>query len=185
MTWCKNIFIWGVGFLSGILLFYIPKLQFSYEIKLVDLVSICVTLTIAFLIQLYLVRKSDINKIEKDMIIEQAKKVRDRFENVRDIFYDLYVSQAAATDRNKRILSVLKSLANSLETFEHSFTLARGQFVQPRCRRLRTIYYAYKKELTTLNPRQPYTEKTFQAAEAIFNDASRELISIMLYVNQN
>lgn len=185
MNWFKNIFVLLLGFVAAVFFLSIQKFDFSYEIKVADILGILVTLLIALLIQLYLVKKSDANKIEKDIIIEQAKTVRNRFENVRDAFFDLYISQTVSVERNKRMLSMLKSLANSIETFEHSFRLANSALARRPYKQIRMIYYAYKKELTIVDVRKPFSEKTFQVAEAIFDDANRELVSIILFVNQS
>jgi len=183
MIWCKNIVFFLAGLLAGILIFKIPKLQFIYEFKVLDLVGLVVTLIIAFIIQLYLVKKGDVDKTEKNIVIDQAKAVRERFDNVRTAAFEAYISQQPLEIHHKRLLSLFRILANSLEVFEHSASLANINCISSSKNRLRMIYFKYKALLTDGDFRKPISDNAFQLAEVAVNDAQRELVAIILKTN--
>lgn len=171
------------GLAAGLLAFSIPGFKLSREANVVHLLSILTTLIVAFLLQHYLKARSDDRRIEKNLIIEQAKAVRTTFETLRAAFTDFYLKSDATPPRNPALLAHLRQLSNAVTIFEAVLSETRIQCSPEAVQRIRSHYVSCKRELTQGSPRQPFTLATYLAADAALHRASQDITMLIMRVN--
>ncbi len=172
------------GFAAGLLVYSIPRLRISPEVNLVHLLSILNTLIVAFLLQHYLKSRSDDRRIEKNLIIEQAKAVRAAFDSVRAASSDYYLKSDTSPQRNVVLLSQLRQLSNALTILEQLLASASiPSDTTTTILQIRSHYSSCKRELTKGSPRQPIPIDAHLAADASSHKAGQDITKLIMRIN--
>jgi len=182
ITIWPTFFAWFAGGICfGIGLILVPKLKFSYEVSLAQILNIFLTLAVAFLFQYYLKQRTDSRKAEKDLVAAQIKAAIENLAVVRKTFLDCY--EAKSIKHASLLTTQLRNLSNAINLVEVVVDAANLQQDGKLLKEITSLYIRYKKTLTGKPfPKTPYDAKQFKSEETICENLHRRLILFSLQV---
>ena len=167
------------GTCFGLILTLIPDFRFSNEVDLVKLLTIFVTITVAFLFQYFLKSRTDSRKTEKDLVLAQIKMCGENVGLVRKIFLESFAQNSVKVELIRDQLRTLSNSINLTETLLDAAKLKHDKKLFPE---IKNSYLKYKKVLTGKPFPAPYTDKQFSHEEKLFERLHKALILFSLQV---
>lgn len=160
-------------------------LSLDLKVRPAELGALAISVYIAFFLQTYFEsRRSDL-RAEKDLLIEDYKDVVAALKSCREELEVCFYSGKMYPQATKKILTLLRHLANALDHMEVALRQSQCNCLLPEFAKIRDSYYRFKCASTGEGfPTNPVTDALYTLQSKIYKEMRAELQSLLFHVNR-
>ncbi len=140
-----------VGVQIGFFISRLPFINIEEKINVVDLLNLTVTITLAFLIAFYIEPKSQNNRIEKDIIIDNLKEISTCCKAIFNSLATHYKEVPLSEDNKNEMILKFKVLSNQIFSVRHQAEHCENLALTNGVNDLVSIYFEFKRRYTGFN----------------------------------
>lgn len=118
MTWLVGILLFLLGLGSGLALSHLHSFKFAFKLGIADIFNWVIVVGLARLLQIYWQRNYSDVRVEKDLLIQQAKDAAVALKEARSRFSECCDRRKITRDDARLTKVALRNLANSLYSLE-------------------------------------------------------------------
>jgi hypothetical protein len=177
-----------VGIILGLVIPEIIKINFSKGISPGELIDIFLTLFVAIIIPIYIKSNLQNRRIEKDILIEQAKEVRNYLDQIREIVTDCYHGNSIQLENQKSINKLIRKLSNSINSLNDELCYCKMKLDKCSNDCFFQTFVEYKKTVTGQNygsPKYAYSDKTYKDQEQIHDKFKKLINRLIIQINRH
>lgn len=174
-------------FLLGVLVNDVPRITFRSELSLGDFSNIILALFIAYYIQLYLGRKTNNKRVEKDILMQSCNRLNDELDELSRTIGDLYIKQQIVKkDMRTRIIIKIKKISNRLNLLSKNMDSYKNQDeINDIVSDLIGNQFKYWANLTNniMDKKPKISHDVYSKYESDINEYSGNIFKLIMYIN--
>jgi len=160
-------------------------LTLNREVKPIEVATLAFTVVIAILLQFYVVFSADNERVEKDLLILNARDALAKLRDCRDTFVECFEAKTIRSQDQTRIQTQLRSLNHALDALDICLGKSRCSSLCVVCKSLVQQAIKYKTILTGgIFPSQPYPPQVYTDHQTAYREMDEELQGLIFSINK-
>lgn len=185
MKWLERLIYFLLGFTICFFLLLFPNMTFKYEFDVADIFNLIITLLAALYIGAIVATKSTNVRVEKDIVISQAREIVSLIKQARQCFLKCYEEEAVSEEDRRSIISVMRNIANETRFLEEELEACKLKIGKEKINKARNHYSTLRYVLTGGNfPSQPYSHRDRNLMEEVYKSMHTDLNQLIIEVNR-
>lgn len=181
-----SLFLFLLGLFVGICGRDLVGLSFKKEFDIFDIFTLLVAIGIALAVQYYAQGKQNDLRKEKDLLIEQARKITDILPKSEDIFLEYFeYNKNIDQSYNKRMVPSLRRLGNEINHLEDQIKTSKLIAQKNNFSDLKKAYDDYRYQLLNLTFSRPISPQTEAEKSRLYRKLYEKVVEFISTVNSN
>ena len=188
MRWLLYFVFLLAGIFLGFLIREIPYIDVQHPLRIGEAAQLLLTFTLALIIPFYIDRKLTNTRTEKDVIIEQIKRIRISLNDTRKKVNDCYYQKECSRKDFQQIIMGLRNISNGLTYLKDSLDVCKIKKARNSYDLVWKMYLNYKKDVSggsIGSNKFEFTDKMFENHEKSFSALENLLNRLILEVNKH
>jgi len=186
LSWWKSLALVLIGFCLSLIYQGLSPLEFSHKVDIGALLTVLTTLVVVVGVQYYAWWWSTDVRVEKDLLIQQARQVLEDAKDLRQLIETTYLADKISEQEAREIKHRYRSLSNDVHTLEKRLDLCKKRSCDGAVAELRKRLDSYRTCLLSDDfDKRRYQISSFNLSENIYFEI-RDTTSLLIFlVNKN